>query len=99
MDSIWASRTVQRWKPFLKWLASCVGAGLVFACSFGFRIGYAWIESRSSTYTVADEIAKHAAQVGEVTRQAAHGAMLSDENARQLEALWAWQIAAQAELV
>lgn len=94
-----ASRTVQRWKPFLKWFASTVGAGLALAGSFGFRTIYAWVESRASTYTVASEIAKHAAEVGEIKRQANHGASLSDESARQLEALWGWQIAAQAELV
>lgn len=96
MESLFASRTVRR---FGKWIVSLVAGGATVATVALGRVTYGWFESRASTYTLASEIAQHAAVVNEVKRLAYHGASLSDDNARQLMQLWQWQVAAQAELV
>lgn len=96
MESIYASRTVQR---FGKWVLSLIGVALAAAVGTLGRVGCGWAESRASRTAVASEIAKHASELGEIKRQAYHGASLSDDNAAQTERLWEWEIAVQAELM
>lgn len=86
-------------RRFGVWVLSSIGTGLAAGLAFLGTLGYGWAESRASRVTVSSEIARYASSVAEVRRQAAHGATLADDHARQLAQLWEWQIAAQAELL